>query len=438
MKSSRYNILVKNKTRNTICYNTRVDSFCLLSNEDASLLKNDVEGLYKKSPRLVEALKKVGFIVDDCCDEFALLTREHDKAINDPSVYYLTLLPTLDCNLRCWYCFEKHVKGSHLTPGVSEAIYTHVLDKLKDENIRQLNVELFGGEPLMYFETELYPLLKRIRDAAKSAGKSVSFFFVTNAVHINTGNIPLFEDLNASFQISIDGSRERHDKVKFIPETGEGTFESMVRTVHELTERLENVYINLRINYDDETLPQMPELIERLRDINRNKMGIHLERVWQTGGVPFDNEELQAIIRRWMEAGFKVSYMNMGRRSFSCKASARNQAVISWDGALYKCTGRDFTDSHKDGQLMPDGTLRWDDEKLRKRLGIVTFDNDMCRDCRLLPLCWGPCCQKQMESPDGNLSQYCQKRNMEMAIPEYVRYRFNNAYVNPANNKEWV
>lgn len=438
MKSSQYNILVKNNTKNTLCYNTRVVSFCLLSNEDAALLKNDLEKLHRKSPKIVESLYNAGFIVDDECDEFVLLSREYDNAINDPSIYYLTLLPTLDCNLRCWYCFEKHVNGSHLTPQVSDAILAHVKGKLRDENLKHIHIELFGGEPLMYFETELYPLLKRIKDAVTKANKSVSFFFVTNAVLINSANIPLFEELSAKFQISIDGSRERHDKVKFIPETGEGTFESMIKTVYELTERLENVYINLRINYDDETMPKMPELIERLKEIDRKKIGVHLERVWQTGGVPFDNEELQRIISGWLEAGFKVSYMNMERRSFSCKASAKNQVVISWDGTLYKCSGRDFTDSHKEGQLMPDGSLRWDEEKLNKRLGIVTFNNDMCRDCKFLPLCWGPCSQKQMESPDGNLRHYCQKRNMEMAMPEYVKYRFNNAYVNPANHKEWI
>ncbi|MCM1441048.1 MAG: radical SAM protein, partial [Roseburia sp.] len=396
MKGSKYNILVKNKTKNTICYNTRLDSFCVFSNDDAELLKTDITQLAEKSPKVYESLVKVGFIVDDDCDELTLMTKEYDQAINDPSTFYLTLLPSLDCNLRCWYCFEKHVKGSHLTPVISDAILAMVKAKLKDEKLRQLNVELFGGEPLLYFESELYPLLKAIKDAAIEAGKWVSFFFVTNAVCINDGNIPLFDELNASFQISIDGSKERHDKVKFIPETNEGTYDSMIKTVYALTERLENVYINLRINYDDETLPLMPELIEQLDSVDRNKIGVHLERVWQTGGNPFDNEELKMLINLWMSNGFNVSYMNLGRRSFSCKASARNQAVISWDGAVYKCSGRDFTESHQDGRLMPDGEIKWNGDKLKQRLEIVTYDNPMCRECKFLPLCWGPCCQKQM------------------------------------------
>ncbi|MCH5242683.1 MAG: radical SAM protein [Muribaculaceae bacterium] len=438
MKSSQYNIIVKNKEKNSICYNTRLDAFCILTNEDAELLKNDVKKLYLKAPRLVESMYKNNFIVDDDCNELYLLEQEYKKAINDSSVFYLTILPSLDCNLRCWYCFEKHIKGSHLTPNVSNAILTFVRNKLKDENLKELNVELFGGEPLLYFKSELYPLLKKIREESIKVGKKVSFFFVTNAVCINKENIHLFEELESSFQISIDGSKERHDKIKYIPDTGEGTYESMIKTLYSLTNRLNNVYINLRINYDDETIPKMPELITQLNEIDRNKIGIHLERVWQTERKVFDNEQLESIISKWLEAGFKVSYMNMGRRSFSCKASAKNQVVISWDGSVYKCSGRDFTDAHKEGELLCNGSIKWDNEKLKKRIDIVTFDNDMCKECKFLPLCWGPCCQKQMECKDGNLNRYCQKRNMEMRIAEYVKYRFNNAYVNPTNYREWI
>lgn len=182
----------------------------------------------------------------------------------------------------------------------------------------------------------------------------------------------------------------------------------------------------------------MPELIEQLGDIDRNKIGVHLERVWQTERSLHGNEELQAIIHQWLANGFKVSYMNMGRRSFSCKASAKNQVVISWDGAVYKCSGRDFTDSQKEGQLMPDGTIKWDEDKLKKRLDIVTWDNPMCRECKFLPLCWGPCCQKQLETSDSNLARYCQKRIMEMSITDFVKYLFNNTCINPANYIERI
>lgn len=440
MKTSFYNIYVKNKQKNTICFNTLLDSFCILSNADAELLKADVEKFAVSSPKVYQALANIGFLVDDEKDEFADLCKEYAKAINATNIYYLTILPSLDCNLRCWYCFEKHIKGSHLSAQVSEAIFKFVKRQFEENiDLSHLTVELFGGEPLLYFEDELYPLLKRIKEYVLSIGKSVSFLFVTNAVCITEKNIPLFNDLNASFQISIDGFKDRHDKVKFIPETKEGTYNRMIQTIHALTTQLDNVYINLRINYDDETLPHMPKLIEELANINRNKIGVHLERVWQTGGgANYENEELKHLINLWMMNGFKVSYMNLGRRSYSCKASVKNQSVISYDGAVYKCSGRDFTPEHQEGTLQTNGNIIWDEEKLKKRLNIHTYDNDQCRNCKFLPLCWGPCCQKQLESPDKDFTRYCQKRNMEISIADYVRYRFNNAYISPNNFKDEI
>lgn len=436
MKTSHYNIYTKNKN-NVICYNTKYDSFCLLSHPDAELLKHDLQKLSEQSPKAYEDLVKNRFIIEDEADEYQELCKEYDASINSPYVYHLTLLPSLDCNLRCWYCFEKHIQGSHLTAENSQAILEHV-KQLFDHNpdLSSLRVELFGGEPLLYFKEELYPLLSQIKQYVTTQQKHVSFFFVTNAVCITPDTLPLFDELNASFQISIDGYKDRHDRIKYMPETQEGTYDNMIRTIYALTEQLGSTYINLRINYDDETLPYMKNLIKDLIDVDRHKISIHLERVWQTGTfMNYDNEELKSVINLWMLNGFKVSYMNMARRSYSCKASVKNQCVISYDGAVYKCSGRDFTTEHQDGVLLPDGHIQWNQPKLDKRLAIVTYDNDMCRTCKFLPLCWGPCCQKQLETTPDNFRRFCQKQNMELNIADYIRYRFNNAYINATLNQ---
>lgn len=431
MKTSKYNIFADNAPRNVVCYNSLRDSYCVLSNRDALLLRENLDELAEKSPNVHDALIEKGFIIDDATDEFELLKNEYNKAIDSNNVYRLTILPSLDCNLRCWYCFEKHVQGSHLEQETADAIFNHVVRVFElQPDLRHLEVELFGGEPLLYLKDELYPLLKRIKDYITSIDKTVSFFFVTNAVCVNEETIPLLADLDASFQISIDGFKDRHDKVKYIPETGEGTYNRMIRTVRLIQEKIDYSYINLRINYDDETLEHMPELMVDLDFADRDRIGVHLERVWQTGDkATNDNQRLKEMINLWMSRGFAVSYMNLSRRSFSCKASSRNQLVAACDGAVYKCTGRDFTCGHQDGSLNADGTVDWKEDKLNERMMIVTFDNDMCRDCRFLPLCWGPCCQKQMESGPHDLERYCQKRNMELKLSDYILYRFNNAYI---------
>lgn len=430
MKTSYYNIYIEEE-KCVVCYNTIFDAFLLVSKADFGKLQNDLEGLQKESLSVYEAMIKHGFIIDDEVDEQEMLAQEYEKEIYASSKYELTLLPTLDCNLRCWYCYEKHKVGSHFQEKVPESIVAHVKRVFQErEYLDSLSVTMFGGEPLMYFKEELYPLLLRLKETLEKMQKQVTFFFVTNAVCITDELIPLFANLNAGFQISIDGNKERHDKVKFIPGTREGTFDQVLATVRKLTSQIENTYITLRINYDDDTLPRLAELIPEIKDIDRRKIGIHLERVWQTSqnAVNYNNRLLQRVINEFTNQGFKVTYINLHRRTLSCKSSSYNQVIISYDGNAYKCTGRDFTESFSDGLLQEDGTIVWKQEQLDKRMGICTFKNEHCLKCKFLPQCWGPCNQKLLESKLDILS-LCPLNTMEMELDDYIRYRLKNHYM---------
>jgi signal transduction histidine kinase len=157
MKASKYNIYVKKK-HGVICFNTFHDIYSFMSAELYELIQ--AEEYDKISDRQKKYLFKSGFLIEQD-DELALLKNEHSKAVGINGTYELTLLPSLDCNLRCWYCFEKHIKNSHLNVITQNLILNYVDSILCRDDIKFLNLELFGGEPLLYFKKELYPLLKQ-------------------------------------------------------------------------------------------------------------------------------------------------------------------------------------------------------------------------------------------------------------------------------------
>lgn len=430
MKLSKYNIAVLRNNK-VIIFNTYRNSYVLLSQEQYSKLldKSYLSNLQINHNVIFDKLIGAGVILDDTTDEYQLLLNEYNKQVLDSSIYDLTLLPSLDCNLRCWYCYEKHIKGSHLSEEIQNKIFKHVVSVFENNKLLEgLNVEMFGGEPLLYFDSELYPLLKRIKDYSEKSNKYASFFFITNGVCINESNIHKFRDLNASFQISIDGYKTTHDKVKFINPKG-GTYDHIIKVVHMIVNQDAFMFINLRINYSDETLEYLPMIIQDLKNVDRNKIRIHLERVWQTSSEgKCSSEKLMEVINEFILNGFDVSYMNLSRRSCSCKASKSMHSIISYDGAVYKCTGRDFTSHHQEGILDDNGIISWDKVKYDKRISIRTFEAPKCNSCKLLPLCWGPCNQKILERGFSDISQFCQINNMEMSLEDYVIYRFNNYY----------
>lgn len=425
MKCSEYNYYVFTD-KGELIYNTIGDSFVFLPSGQTEKLKNLDWNFFTEEQ--MSSFRKANIIVDDGLDEREFLMKEYNISHKSP-VYYLTLLPTLDCNVKCWYCFERLKKGSRLLPNTKDAILKHVEHVMRGElGIRKLAVELFGGEPLLYYQEDLHDLLKEIKKTVIEAGKSFNLLLITNGINLTSKTINLLAEFSPHIQISIDGERNTHNRVKRMPDAPQiSVYDKVMENVSELS-KLSNVYINVRINYDDNTLPLIPSIIGDLKELDRSKIGIHLERIWQTikPNEMTDNDVLRNVMLQLLNAGFYVTYMNFFRKGYSCKASKINQAVVSYDGHVYKCTGRNFTDSFSDGFLNDDGHIVWKKEKWEERTLINTYNIDICKECKLLPLCWGPCCQKHLECKINGLKieDKCQLNHLELPIDEYILFRF--------------
>lgn len=110
MKESNYNIYVPVQDK-VICFNTLNNIFTIITEADYRVLRSDILNLRDNLRKRLEDNK---FIIADYCDEYEQIEARYQNKVNS-SVYDLTILPTLDCNLRCWYCFETHVMGSRLS-----------------------------------------------------------------------------------------------------------------------------------------------------------------------------------------------------------------------------------------------------------------------------------------------------------------------------------
>lgn len=427
MKVSKYNFIFE-VDNNCFIYNSVSDSFAKITRKVRDYLnKNEITNIEELG---LKTLINGRFIIqNDSTDEYELLVNEYRESINK-NVYFLTLLPTLDCNVHCWYCFEKRIDGSRLHKIIQEAILKHVEHVLLTQpKCDRFIVELFGGEPLLYFEHELYPLLIKIKELLENNDKKVSFVFITNGLCLNKTNIQLLKTLKANFQVSIDGYKRKHDTIKKLKgHEEESSYDLVMKNIALLALNMDT-HINLRINYDDATLKHTIEVIDSIKDIPRNKISIHFERVWQTAKNEMaSNQMFKETIEAFLSNGFCVTYLNLFRKGYSCKASLINHMVISYNGDIYKCTGRDFTPELREGILKTDGTIKWEQEKKQRRMSIETYDNDTCKHCKLLPLCYGPCCQKQIESFENGktIGDMCQLRKLEIPLKDYLMYRLKS------------
>jgi uncharacterized protein len=425
MKTSRYTYFIE-KEGKALCYNTLNNTIAAMSSKAYQAFKSHTFDEFKNNyPNSYNILAANRIILEDSVDELAEL-----RLLNKMETFYnqkfdLTILPSMDCNLHCWYCFEDHIANSRMNKDVQDRIVKYIQKKVENREINELSLEYFGGEPLLDFNEIAYPLGKSLKSIFEQYKLPFHSFFITNGTLIDDEMIEKLAELNPSFQITLDGNRERHDKIRFKKQDHQGTYTHIIQTIHHLAERIDNTFINIRINYDEKTLRHIDELLNDLSGLDRKKVSIHFERVWQTENKA-DNAELKKVINLFIANGFNVSYINWHPRGFACKAERVNQLVVNYDGKVFKCTGRRFTDEHSDGELDENGDIQWKPGKLEQRLGKATFENHLCLNCKMLPMCMGPCSQKQIDVGPDRLHEVCSLNSLEMNLEEYVEYLFNN------------
>ena len=433
MKISQYVYFIEKKNK-VLCYSTLYNEVALISLNAYKTIEKSLDEFKEKFPNVYSSLVANKIIIEDEVNEIDIIRCRNKSETFYSRNFDLTLLPSLDSNLRCWYCYEDHVRNSRMGRDVQNNIVKLIRNKIGRKEIDSLSLNFYGGEPLLDFDDIAYPVSIALKSLCEEAGIPFSTFFTTNSTFIDDNMIHKLAELNVGFQITLDGHKEKHNKIRFKKSNQEGTYQQIIDTIHKITSRIENVFVNIRINYDEQTLQNIDGLLEDLLEIDRSKVNIHFERVWQTNTVP-DNEILKRAIYLFMMNGFKTTYVNWHPRGFACKAECLNQAIVSYDGKVYKCTGRNFTEEHCDGILDDDGNIQWKTGRLERRLAKATFENPMCLACKMLPLCMGPCSQKQIDVGSDHLRQVCSKNVLEMQMNDYIEYVCNNMLISNQSKK---
>lgn len=136
-----------------------------------------------------------------------------------------------DCNLRCRYCFADEGAYHSEREFMSEQTAKRAIDFLiRGSGKRKvLEVDFFGGEPLMCLET-----MKRVvayaREEGEKAGKKFLFTTTTNALLLDDDAIDFFNREMENVVLSLDGRKEVHDAIRKT-KNGKGSFDYVIENV---------------------------------------------------------------------------------------------------------------------------------------------------------------------------------------------------------------
>ncbi|GHU78760.1 radical SAM/SPASM domain-containing protein [Bacteroidia bacterium] len=372
MKYSQFNSIIPYRNKFAL-YNTFEKKVIFLEPELKNILVQEmqdrIENLLNIYPDFYSYLSENNFLVKNDLDEVGEIKKLVYTIDENKKKYDLTINPTVNCNFKCWYCYETHIKQSKMNTNTISRINKLIRTIAQNEELEVVNVSFFGGEPLLYFEKVVIPIIDEFIPIMKKFNKQFTVGFTTNGYLINDKFLNYFnqKQLKPHFHITLDGYRENHDKVRFVTKT-KGSYETIINNIKRIVEN--ELFVRVRVNYTDKNIEDTYKIADDLliieKEVAKKYLLIDFHRVWQND----KRDDVEMIVDRNVELiknkGFNVkssSYCNDTVRG-SCYADKRNSAVINYNGDLFKCTSRDFKTENREGFLTDEGEIVWENNSL--------------------------------------------------------------------------
>ncbi len=178
---------------------------------------------------VIEALAEINTLITQGSLEAENTYVSSDKFLHrEPVVKALCLHVAHDCNIRCEYCFaaQGNFEGDRLLMPLE--VGKRALDFVvsKSGNRRQLEVDLFGGEPLMNWDV-CKELVDYGRTLEKLHNKVIRFTLTTNGTLLDDEKIAYINENFYNVVLSLDGRKEINDAMRPTI-NGKGTYEVIV------------------------------------------------------------------------------------------------------------------------------------------------------------------------------------------------------------------
>ena len=395
--------------------------------EDVTLA--DVEECYEQ----VSALAKVGkLFTPDNFEGMAGMLKKKTSGV----VKALCLHIAHTCNLNCSYCFASQGKYHGDRAVMSFEVGKAALDFLvaNSGSRRNLEVDFFGGEPLMNFDV-VKQLVAYARSIEKQAGKNFRFTLTTNGLLIDDDVIEFANRECSNVVLSLDGRKEIHDRFR-VDYAGNGSFDRIVPKFQKLVEAREGKNYYMRGTFTHAN-PDFLTDIKQMLDLGFTELS--MEPVVCAAGDPSEltEEDLPIVLEQYEElAKLMLEKDDEGKpftfyhymidltggpciykRISGCGSGTEYMAVTPW-GDLYPCHQFVGEEKFRLGNVW-DGVTNTEIQNEFECCNV--YAREECRDCWARLYCSGGCAANAYHATGSVKGVYkygCElfRKRMECAI----------------------
>jgi len=259
------------------------------------------------------------------------------------------------CNLNCAYCFASQGKYHGDRAVMSFEVGKRALDFLVENSgtRRNLEVDFFGGEPLMNFQV-VKDLVAYARSIEKEKGKNFRFTLTTNGMLVDDDVIEFANKECHNVVLSLDGRKEIHDEFR-VDYNGKGSWETIVPKFQKFVEAREGKGYYMRGTFTHRN-PDFLKDIQQMLDLGFSELS--MEPVVCAEGDPsaLTEEDLPVVMEQYEklaelmlqrdEEGKPFTFYHymidltggpcIYKRISGCGSGTEYMAVTPW-GDLYPC-----------------------------------------------------------------------------------------------------
>ena len=400
MKSSIYNIYFSDAGNNYI-FNTWHGS--LISVDDnlfEQFINKESDSISKEK---INELIKYGFLTE-VENEYETVVQENEEKIKRADKLSVVIEPTLKCNAKCPYCFEKGVEYNDLDEGSADNIINYIIDNSVN---RQVHITWFGGEPLVNPEIISY-ICKKLHD------KNVRFYstMITNGYLLDS-NIENFEGWNLKrIQITLDDLFEKFDRIKNI---APNSFIKIIKNIHKTMRA--NIKVSIRVNFNSENYANYKSIIKFVFDEFKNNVNLYFhDIIGASYKTPFEASPnpLIDIYSELIKYGYikNIRDMKIKRTFYACAINEPTYINVGPNGTVTKCEHYVGKDS-----MFNVGNINDPNFNPNKNFNIY---RETCKKCVCFPICGGGCMANHLIREDAGCIRIknCVKDLLKLYIKE--------------------
>ena len=323
-----------------------------------------------------------------------------------PVVKALCLHIAHDCNLACQYCFAEEGEYHGRRALMSFEVGKKALDFLvaNSGSRRNLEVDFFGGEPLMNWEV-VKQLVEYGRSIEEANNKKFRFTLTTNGVLLNDEILDFVNKEMGNIVLSTDGRKEVHDRMRPF-RNGKGSYDLIMPKFKKVAESRNQTNYYVRGTFTHYNLDFSKDVLsladEGFKQISVEPVVASPEDAYalRTEDLPqifeeYDKLAVEMIKREREGRGFNFFHFMIDltggpcvyKRLSGCGSGTEYLAVTPW-GDLYPCHqfvgNEDFLLGNVD-----DGIVKKNICEEFKQCNV--YSKPKCKDCFAKLFCSGGC-----------------------------------------------